>query len=850
MNAPGSSRHQAQLEAFGRQHLTGLITLLFTDMVDSTALKQRLGRQSLEIFDRHHQLVREGLARFPNAQEVECAGDSFFLIFAVPSDAVEYALLLQSKLRGMFQAAGIQAQDRIGVHVGEVVIQKGDRPSPGFFGIQVDTCSRVMSLAKGGQILMTRQVFDSARQVLKGEALPGLGRLSWVSHGFYQFKGVEEPVEVCEVGEMGHGLLTTPGSSEKARRYEGVEAEPVLGWRPGVGQLIPNTQWVLEQHLGYGGFGEVWLGRHQVLKEQRVFKFCFRADRVRSLKREVTLFRLLKERIGGHPNIVGVQDVFFEEPPYYVMMEYAAAKDLASWAAGQGGIEKVPLEVRLEIVAQVADALQAAHSAGIIHRDIKPSNILIAESASRNAEQNPESGSNQKLQVKLTDFGIGQVLSDEYLAGLTRAGFTQTMVAEASTSHAGTQLYLAPELLARHPATIRSDIYALGLVLYQLLVADFRRPLTTDWTHDIKDPLLRDDLQQCFAGNPNDRFPQAGVLAQRLRSLPERHASYERRIRSERLVRQRRTIALAVAGTAGVLLLVALALAYGLHRARQGDQTKGGDNHNVRKGSAFGDKLPRYTNSLGMVFTTVPGIAARFSIWDTRVRDFRAFVKETGHNARANVLSLSPGTRKWEATGATWEDPGFPQNDLHPVCGVSWEDAQEFCQWLTEKERKEGRISPAAAYRLPRDEEWNKAAGQGTYVWGEDWPPPPMAGNFAGEEAGDQNAPVIQGYNDGYARTSPVGRFRPNANGLYDMAGNVWEWCDDWYRSKMNSEKVRKALPELPYEGNGQRCRLLRGGSWNDFRQVFLASSMHYGYLPETRTTNYGFRCVLDGTGP
>jgi len=90
-----------------------------------------------------------------------------------------------------------------------------------------------------------------------------------------------------------------------------MEAEPVLGWRPAAGQVVPNTQWVLEEHLGYGGFGEVWLGRHQKLKEQRVFKFCFRADRVRSLKREVTLFRLLKERIGGHPNIVGVQEVFF-----------------------------------------------------------------------------------------------------------------------------------------------------------------------------------------------------------------------------------------------------------------------------------------------------------------------------------------------------------------------------------------------------------------------------------------------------------------------------------------------------------------------------------------------------------
>ena len=86
-----------------------------------------------------------------------------------------------------------------------------------------------------------------------------------------------------------------------------------------------------------------------------MFKFCFRADRVRSLKREVTLFRLLKERIGEHPNIVGVRDVFFEEPPYYVMMDYSAGRDLPSWCEQQGGVDRVPLKTRLEIVAQVAD---------------------------------------------------------------------------------------------------------------------------------------------------------------------------------------------------------------------------------------------------------------------------------------------------------------------------------------------------------------------------------------------------------------------------------------------------------------------------------------------------------------
>src|SRR5262249_42406750 len=158
--------------------------------------------------------------------------------------------------------------------------------------------------AEGGQILLTRAVFDSARQTLKGEELPGLNELRWLSHGPYLLKGIEESVDVCEVGEVGRGVLKAPSGSEKAQRQVSADAEPVLGWRPALEQVVPNTQWVLEKRLGEGGFGEVWLGRHLKLKERRVFKFCFRADRVRSLKREMTLFRVLKERVGDHPNIV------------------------------------------------------------------------------------------------------------------------------------------------------------------------------------------------------------------------------------------------------------------------------------------------------------------------------------------------------------------------------------------------------------------------------------------------------------------------------------------------------------------------------------------------------------------
>src|SRR4029434_4020700 len=105
--------------------------------------------------------------------------------------------------------------------------------------------------------------------------------------------------------------------------------------------------------------------------------FCFRADRVRSLKREVTLFRVLRERAGQHPRIVNVHDVYLNEPPFYVAMDFVEGNALPTWIESQGGFDQVSMETRVEIVAQVADALHAAHEAGVLHRDVKPGNILI-----------------------------------------------------------------------------------------------------------------------------------------------------------------------------------------------------------------------------------------------------------------------------------------------------------------------------------------------------------------------------------------------------------------------------------------------------------------------------------------
>ena len=109
-----------------------------------------------------------------------------------------------------------------------------------------------------------------------------------------------------------------------------------------------------------------------------------------------------------------------------------------------------------------------------------------------------------------------------------------------------------------------------------------------------------------------------------------------------------------------------------------------------------------WVNSLGMKFVPVAGTQVLFSVWDTRVQDFETFVKRTDYDVTGGMYSL--GKDGWTQRGATWKEPGFSQGSTHPVVGVSWDDAEEFCKWLTKRERIAGDLPQDREYRLPKDE--------------------------------------------------------------------------------------------------------------------------------------------------
>ncbi len=500
-------------------------------------------------------LFQECVNRYSGREE-DSPGDGFLSVFDSSSNAIQCALAFQQGLTKFESPQPPKA--RIGIHMFEELEADRDQVSRKELSEQARNITvRIMDLAEGGQILLTRAPFNHAREQLS--SAPDGSPLEWLAHGAYLFPGIEEPVEVCEVGIWGPSVLERPEDSEKAQRAVPLQDELTLGWRPGAGLPVPGGGgWRLEKKLGEGGFGEIWVARHEETQQRRAFKFCFNAERLRALKREITLFRLMKEVLGERNDITRLYDARLEEAPYYLELEYTEGGDLKIWAASKGGLENIPLETRLKLVIQIADALAAANSIGILHKDIKPTNVLIEEK---------EDGS---IQPKLTDFGIGALIERERLGelGIGSSGFTThaTTLQTQYSHHSGTHLYFAPELLAGKEPSIQSDVFALGVLFYQMVVGNLELPLGHGWQRQVENPLICDDIASCVDVDSQQRFTSAGQLAESLRSLEERREALQKLKEQERTTARRRKRRKLLITAVGLLLLVVLSLGYGLRR--------------------------------------------------------------------------------------------------------------------------------------------------------------------------------------------------------------------------------------------------------------------------------------------
>ena len=274
-----------------------------------------------------------------------------------------------------------------------------------------------------------------------------------------------------------------------------------------VGSIVPRRpNWRLETPLARTEGNEVWLARHAKTRESRVFKFSLAGKGLHGLKREVTIARLLRDALGERSDFVPVLDWDFEEAPYFVESDYGGVS-LDRWPT-HGAIKDVPIERRLALFVDAAEAVAAAHGIGVLHKDLKPANLLV-------------DGEGEQARLRVADFGSSRLFDSGRLdeLGITHLGLTQT---QALSVDSGTPLYLAPEVVGGQSATIKSDVFALGVTLYQLLVGDFRRQLSPGWENDIDDALLRQDIADAANGDPVKRLESAAAFAERIRTLDAR----------------------------------------------------------------------------------------------------------------------------------------------------------------------------------------------------------------------------------------------------------------------------------------------------------------------------------------
>jgi formylglycine-generating enzyme len=239
---------------------------------------------------------------------------------------------------------------------------------------------------------------------------------------------------------------------------------------------------------------------------------------------------------------------------------------------------------------------------------------------------------------------------------------------------------------------------------------------------------------------------------------------------------------------------------------------------------------------------------------EVTVGQFRAFIQRSGHVPQSIAdgtggygynpgydPATSPRNDAFEGRRPiySWQNPGFPQGDDHPVVNVTWHDAAALARWLTAQEGRR--------YRLPTEAEWEYAcrAGKRSRYQHGDAPQElvRVANSFDADTAAlwpQWRDRALAGH-DGHTFTAPVGSFAPNDFGLFDMHGNVWEWTADWYGEDYYAQSPATD-PTGPAAGD---TKVRRGGSWHSW-PLYTRCSYRNWNTPETRYTLVGIRLVRE----
>lgn len=533
-----------------------------------------------------------------------------------------------------------------------------------------------------------------------------------------------------------------------------------------------GADYAVERQLGAGGFAVVFLVTDTRLKRKLAVKVL--SPDVIASHSALERFRREAQTIAqlSHPNIVPLHFVGEQDDLVYLVMEAVEGGSLAERLGREG---RIPVADAIPIMRDVAAALGHAHKRGVVHRDIKPHNVLLDQETGR---------------ALVTDFGIARTASAE---SLTATGIVM-----------GTPSYLSPEQVTGEASDQRSDIYAFGVMAYEMLAGQppfagaqpfavlTKRlagppPPLRKLRPDVP-PSVEDLIDACLAVEPADRPQDAGEVARLLSGeLPTLSAG--------RVGRRRWTTAAKFATLAAFASFVALgAIAYA--RFRQPPPAR-----------------PQAVVDSGMVL--IPGGSYVIGT------DSGDAVARPAHH-----VTLSPfGIDAHEVTVAAYArfaNSGAVQprwmrrlagDSAVPVTGVRWSEATRYCAWRYPN-----------GGRLPTEEEW-EAAARGpdarVYPWGNAW---------------DSTAANTR--SSGRGGPTPVGAY-PRGNsppGVQDLIGNVWEWTSSPFR------RYGQLVPAAA------TSYVIRGGAYNSYDRVSAAwfRAEARADAPRDHLASTGFRCAMD----
>jgi formylglycine-generating enzyme required for sulfatase activity len=560
--------------------------------------------------------------------------------------------------------------------------------------------------------------------------------------------------------------------------------------------LAPNTllqgRYRIIRPIGEGGMGAVYLAEDERLYNEVALKEMFVAGGNAELReqfhREARLLSKLR-----HPSLPRVIDHFIDGNGQFLVMDYIVGKDLEELLQGNGG--PFPVNRVLDWADQLLDVLAYLHTQDepVIHRDIKPANV----------KQTPQG------RVILLDFGLAKGSSASLQMSF----------------RAATPAYAPLEQMMYQGTDARSDLYSLAVMLYYLMTGQLppialqRREAV--W-RGLPDPLIP-------ANKLNPQVPAgiADVLTQAMSlSADDRPASASEM--GESLCRDE-------APTIPINPPLPLrTFEFDLVTVDIRGQVK-----ERRKGRA-----QYYVEDLGggvtLEMVEIPGGAFLMGSPESEA----GRLESEGPQHEITVSPFYMG--KYEVTQAQWRivaklpkagldlasEPSRFKGDNLPVEQVSWEEAVEFCERLS---RATGR-----QYRLPSEAEWEYACRAGTttpFAFGETITP-----ELVNYDVNYPYASVPKGtYRFYRGQTTSVGSLgAANAFGLYDMHGNVWEWCMDWYSKNYYSQSPN-ADPKGPNTGSS---RVMRGGGWDDRGAQYCRSAYRSRYAPGDRGYFLGFRLV------